>query len=244
MKIKPIRFNFQLDSDRDGVVDHKDCMPFNPKFQHISKIMRRRLKESPLYVTDKPIIQKDRNIKQSSKIPTSYPIMSKEAKREAPVARREMLSAVKKYPGIIGEMERQKPKRVVYSSVPPESKQEPGGGYDVKDESYFVRPFSYESLEKMPLLLRGRTKRTGIAAVVFHESKHRQQDREGRLPHYLSQVPKEYKENLEHSPWEEEAQSYVMEKLEEYPYDGYPPEKPSGKEISKVLQLDEDDEDE
>ena len=35
--IKPIRVRFNLDLDRDGVKDYKDCRPFNPKKQHISK---------------------------------------------------------------------------------------------------------------------------------------------------------------------------------------------------------------
>ena len=34
IRIKPIKLNFNLDSDRDGVVDRKDCQPFNPKKQH------------------------------------------------------------------------------------------------------------------------------------------------------------------------------------------------------------------
>ena len=33
LKIKPIRFQLPLDSDRDKVPDYKDCQPFNPKKQ-------------------------------------------------------------------------------------------------------------------------------------------------------------------------------------------------------------------
>jgi len=33
-KIKPIKMHFNLDTDRDGVPDHKDCQPFNYWKQH------------------------------------------------------------------------------------------------------------------------------------------------------------------------------------------------------------------
>jgi len=34
IKIKAIKPRFNLDSDRDGVKDYRDCRPFNPKKQH------------------------------------------------------------------------------------------------------------------------------------------------------------------------------------------------------------------
>lgn len=230
LKIKPIRFNFNLDTDKDGFIDHKDCMPFNPKYHRISKTTKKRLKESPLYITDEPIRMKEKGI-----IPHSYHIMSKEAKIKAPVARKEMLSAVKKYPGVIGEIEREQPQRVVYTSSPGK-KAEPLGVYDPEEKTYSVRPYSPEAVEEIPKVLQKKARIHGVAAAAFHESKHLHQDIEGRLPHRISQIPKQYRGREKESPWEEEAQEYMMKKIEEYPYGKFP-EKPTGKEISKILKL-------
>lgn len=239
LKIKPIRFNFNVDTDRDGVVDHKDCMPFNPKFQHISKTTKRRLSEIPIYVTDEPIKEK----KEGVLFPAHHHVMSKEAKRYAPVARQEMLSTIKKYPGIIGEMERQPPKRAVYTSVPPEDT-EPSGQYLPSEKSYYIRQYAKKYVKQFPKSIQPRMKRLAVASEVFHEQKHLEQDVEKRLPHRMSQIPKEYQDTpLEETPWEQEAGEYMIRKTEEYPYDKFP-KKPSGKEISKVLQLDEDEENE
>ena len=44
-RVKPIRVHFNLDSDRDGILDHKDCKPFNPHKQHISENEEEKLRK-------------------------------------------------------------------------------------------------------------------------------------------------------------------------------------------------------
>lgn len=88
--------HFRLDTDRDGVEDYKDCRPFNPKLQHVypNKQMRKEIRSLNIWVSDKP--------------GEKFHVLSKEAKKKAPRARAEMLSAIKKYPTIVGDIKRAK----------------------------------------------------------------------------------------------------------------------------------------
>jgi len=36
-RTKPIKMHFGFDTDRDGVKDHRDCRPFNPRKQHVDE---------------------------------------------------------------------------------------------------------------------------------------------------------------------------------------------------------------
>lgn len=103
--IKQKKFSIlSLDTDGDGVVDSKDCRPFDPKRQDIvpNEEMQKELKNLPIYVTDTP--------------GKEYQIMSKEAKTKALVARTEFLSAIHKYPYILSDI-RKSGKKYVHCSV-------------------------------------------------------------------------------------------------------------------------------
>lgn len=107
-KIKMIPIRFDFDTDKDGVKDFRDCRPFNPKKQHTrpSRTMRKRLKAIPLFVTDKPPLE-DNKIEHIT-----------ETKKFAPKAQKEMYGIIKRYPSVVGEIEREKPEAVIYSSSP------------------------------------------------------------------------------------------------------------------------------
>ena len=120
MKIKPVklipikpmkRLHFGLDTDRDKLPDWKDCRPFDPRRQHItpSQTMRKRLRNIPVYVTDEPIDKK--------KYPKSYQISSREARKKAPEATRKFYATIKKYPSVVGDLERTQPRTVLFSSI-------------------------------------------------------------------------------------------------------------------------------
>jgi len=86
--------HFRLDTDRDGVEDYKDCRPFNPKLQHVypNQKMREEIRPLNIWVSDRP--------------GEKYHVLSKEAKKKAPRSRAEMLSAIKKYPSIVGDIKK------------------------------------------------------------------------------------------------------------------------------------------
>jgi hypothetical protein len=199
--------------------------------------MKRRLKESPFYVTDEPIIVKE----GSEVLPHSYHIMSNKAKVHAPKARRYVLSTIKKYPGIVSETERQPIKQVLITSVPPK-KEDVYGAYVPSLETYFVRGVSDEMLKKdRTESEKQKLKQKNLAAGIFHESKHREQDLSGKMNYDFStqEELKEIEETKE-SPDEKletEAYEYMEKKIEEYPY-GKKPKQLTGKQISKILELD------
>jgi len=92
-----------IDTDRDGVPDYKDCRPLNPRMQHVKPniLMAKRIKALPLYVS-------------SSKKGERYHVLSKKAK-QVPKARGQLLSALKKYPSLVGDIEKApEPKEYVH----------------------------------------------------------------------------------------------------------------------------------
>ena len=143
MKIKPVklipikpmkRLHFGLDTDRDKSPDWKDCRPFDTRRQHItpSQTMRKRLRSLPVYMTDKTI--------DDSKV-VGYHISTRAARKEAPEATRKFYATIKKYPSVVGDIERTQPKEVFFSSVSgePGEKYEGISGWEGK-KTVFVRP--------------------------------------------------------------------------------------------------------
>lgn len=92
--LKRRTWHLNMDTDRDGVYDWRDCRPFNPRLQHIKPNikMQEDIRALPIYVSDYP--------------DEEYHVLSKEAKERAPRARTELLSAIKKYPSLVGDIKK------------------------------------------------------------------------------------------------------------------------------------------
>ena len=99
-KIKPI--GLSIDTDFDGVPNSKDCRPLNPHKQHLSKTMRERIYAQPIYLKYKATDKYMYHISDEG--------MPQSLKQE----RQKIFSIMKQRPEIIAEIERRKPKSVVY----------------------------------------------------------------------------------------------------------------------------------
>lgn len=99
------------DFDRDGIPNITDCDPFNPRKHGVepNPWMEKKLKGmKDIYVTDAPPSKVTKKKK--------YPLMSEEAKKKAPKARKIALGILKKYPELIREIKKRKPKEIVIHS--------------------------------------------------------------------------------------------------------------------------------
>lgn len=107
-------WKLNLDTDRDGVVDHLDCDPFNPCKHRIepSKTMKKEISELPIYV------------KEHGKGP--YHVLSKEAETQTPQARTELLSTIKHYPHLLTDIKETRKEKPDFEYVYEREKFEPG----------------------------------------------------------------------------------------------------------------------
>lgn len=96
----------QLDTDRDRVPDYRDCQWLNPKKHGIrpSKTMRKRLEKLPIFVSSRMDI-----------FSLGHPInprhiMQKEAKKLYPKETTAGLAVIKRFPNVVGQMEKMDPR--------------------------------------------------------------------------------------------------------------------------------------
>lgn len=247
IRIKPIRVHFPFDTDRDGVQDRYDCRPFDRRRQHISKTMEERIKKLPIVASPTSIqgeqqemlknveemgnyykqqgieLSEEELYEQVAKQMYARPhphIMSKEAKEIAPEARQLFLSSVKKYPGIIGQIEKIKPKKVVITSKKQQDEYMPIGWTSPTGEVYIgpiSKGFSKEQKKKS-------------AEIGYHELTHAKQVQEGMTP---IQIIKQEEVPYLERPTEQEAILHAHKKMQEY----YKGKTPIGKAITKTLEL-------
>ena len=85
--------------------------------------MRRRIEKLPIYVTDNPISSTERLSVES------YHISDISARRYAPLARKRILSILKRYPDLITQIERKRPRAVLITSKPDPEGEDYGVAY-------------------------------------------------------------------------------------------------------------------
>ena len=259
MKIKPIKLikikTFQpklmdKDIDKDGVPNWKDCKPLDPRKHRISRTMKKRIQALPIVAspatlgeeqeymfqrTEKKMTEAGEKRRDSvtermlSMVPYMYSrplphIMSKEAKRTAPTARKQFLSTVKKYPSIVGQIEKIQPKKVIVAS-----KHEPRvgivtTGWTSPTEEVYLAP---------------RRHKKHLAKTIYHELKHTEQTKKHTPEEFIGQYEEgEYDiEEREEIPFEKEAIEFAEEQMKGYRKG----RRPTGKEITKTLQLEEEE---
>ena len=114
-----------VDTDKDRVPNYRDCQPLNPHKHHLTKTIRKRVYQQPIYIASKT--------KKGSRI---YPISQEIMPYQLHKQREKVLSIMSQRPDIIGEIERQKPKLVIYTRGL--EKEEPALGFE-SDKTVVVR---------------------------------------------------------------------------------------------------------
>lgn len=142
-------FRIYTDTDKDGVLDFKDCRPFNPLLQHVkpNKLMSEDIKKLPIYVEDKSGY--------------SYPLFSKDAEKYAPRARVELLSSIKKNPWLIKDI-RKASKKKGYKYVHKPLPYQERTAMNIREKLFTDQPKmfdSYKSLSSLSPFVKAYEKR-------------------------------------------------------------------------------------
>jgi hypothetical protein len=152
------------DHDGDGVISGLDCMPMNSKKHRANKMIRERLKNVNLWMTDYPT---EGELRDSRRVPPSgdqifwADINSQKG--------RVIQNTIKKYPGLLSKMEDKYPKKTSRSAESI-TISDLSGREEKMDGSYTTQGHIY--------VYRGFTEKDPIerADILFHELRHREQD--------------------------------------------------------------------
>lgn len=189
-KEKKVFSDFDVkDSDNDGVYDVFDCDPHNPRRHGIqpSQTMKKRLSELPIFfvstkrqegtVGGRPItlytLEKER---VTMKREGSQVEVVKRVPKKVYEAQRRFLSAVKKRPEIVGEIEKTRPSKVVVTTFRTEEE----AGYAVPEEERTGRIIGRKGEQHGIVVHAGGSpgsrydyfEREELAGTVIHEAEH------------------------------------------------------------------------
>lgn len=200
------------DFDSDGVPNWKDCQPLNPKKQDVEPniLMRRRIERLPIYVTDKPISSS--STKRLSV--ESYHLSDVKARKHAPLARKRILSILKRYPDLITQIERKRPRAVLITSKPDPEGEDYGVAYPevIGGGVIIIYALSDEYREVVKKAAKSHGIRRGEAAysggTLRHELEHIKQFRQVRT----GKVSKRKLEKGEYEKRPEEKQAFRAER--------------------------------
>lgn len=273
IKIRPIRIHFNLDTDRDGILDRRDCQPFNP-FKHRitpSQETRKRLEKVPIYVTDEPIyLSLERGVKispETTGFKGVHQIATKEARKYAPIATKDVYATIKQYPSVLGQIERSKAKQIVYSSRTPDVKKQilglqigktvavrPPQAYDVTPER--KEEFLKEELEEETKKVSPKTRKQLVEEELERQQPYSYEPFPVQQKKVIRSVAGTTTHELMHEK-QERDEGGAFSISEETEYKDYPWEKqarlaslkqmkkyepskpPTGKQISKILELED-----
>jgi len=234
IKIMPINFHLGLDTDKDNVIDWRDCRPFDRKKHTISKMKKEQLREAPIFLTDMPLeISKKGYLSFDEDLYEPY---EKKGKKHAGYASSVLRSLQKNYPGLIRELAQIGVDEIRIHGYPSESKAKvyPLGFAAIDGNEIIVTPSPYiDPLSKKAV--------DRYAHDLFHELMHIRQIKEGRIgdtitsQEYVTRDNKKVREKYKQSKAEQEAEAYAEKKMKEYKQKG---KKPSGRRITDVLELD------
>ena len=149
-----------------------------------------QLRNIPIYITSKSLFIGQHTMH----IPTEkYHFTSEEARKESPLAVRETYMVLEKYPQLVKEIQRIKPKKIIYTVKVEKEKDfraTEGEGYVGIKRGYFP------TQEWLP----------HYARTIVHELKHMEEERKGNIPEHI------YDEDFEkyhEQPWEIKARRYA-----------------------------------
>jgi len=183
------------DSDRDKVPNYRDCAPLNPRKHGVepSRLMAQKYRKLPIFVSRSDIPEEEEY----------YHFMSKEARKEVPKARAEVLGMLKRAPSLIGEIKRKRPHIIGITSEPSELGYV-GRAY-AQTYDIFMRGIPEES-EKY-LREQGIKKPLSVAraGVLRHELEHIHQYRKTRAKKGTRYIVREHRKPYEEQPSEKSA---------------------------------------
>ena len=228
--ITPKYISFYKDIDNDGVPDWKDCRPFNPRLQHVKPNldMQERLKNLPIFFTTG-----EGNIQQLLNSRKLYRLEDRNVPSDIEILRQRFYSMIKKRPDVIGEIERSRPRAIVFTKRGIQTTQSMGITYPTEKEMAVEEgkaPGSGLVVSRITSQGRGKNYTKDdiyeSGSTVIHELEHVKQQRKWRgKPKLQARMSKGKYDKRREEQLAYKAEEKAMDKLIEsqsYPYEFSP----------------------